>query len=61
MEHLDDIHYRRFYLDLMDNATFLFERIEGESEDDAVYKTYYDFDDCERDAEEDDVTLSAYG
>ena len=50
MEHLEDIHFGRFYRDLMDNAAFLFERIKGESAD-GVYKTYYDFDDCEDECE----------
>jgi len=60
MEHLEDIHFGRFYRDLMDNAAFLFERIKGESAD-GVYKTYYDFDDCEWEAENDGVTLSSTG
>ena len=60
MEYLDDIHYGRFYRDLMEKETFLFERIKGDSED-GIHKTYYDFDDCERDAKNDDVTLSDHG
>lgn len=59
MESLDDIHPSRFMLDLQDNADYLFMRISGESEDD--YKTYYDFDEAEYDAERDGVTLSSTG
>ena len=59
MKHLNDIHPNRFWLNLRDNADFLFQRISGESEDD--YKTYYDFDEAEYDAERDGVTLSSTG
>ena len=59
MKHLNDIHPTRFWLNLRDNADFLFQRISSESEDD--YKTYYDFDEAEYDAERDGVTLSSTG
>jgi len=59
MKHLNDIHPTRFWVNLRDNADFLFERISGESEDD--FKTYYDFDEAEYDAERDGVTLSSNG
>ena len=59
MKHLKDIHPTRFMLQLREEGDFLFERISGESEDD--YKTYYDFDEAEYDAERDGVTLSSTG
>lgn len=60
MEHLDGIHYERFYRELKDNATLIHEIIEGETEAGDL-ETYYDFDDAEDEASYDGATLSEYG
>jgi len=62
MEHLDGIHYERFYRDLIsdENASLIFECIEGETEDGDI-EIYYDFEDAEDEAEHDEETLSEYG
>ncbi|MCH2042948.1 MAG: hypothetical protein MK212_02315 [Saprospiraceae bacterium] len=60
MEHLDGIHYERFYRGLINNATLIEERIEGETEDGDV-EIYYGFDDAEDEAEHDEATLAEYG
>ena len=60
MEHLDGIHYERFYRDLMDSATLIYEVIEGETEDGDL-ETYYQFEDAKDEASHDGATLSEYG
>lgn len=60
MEHLDGIHYERFYRDLIDSATLINEIIEGETEG-GDFETYYNFDDAEDEASYDGATLSEYG
>ena len=60
MEHLDGIHYERFYRDLINSATLINEIIEGETEGGDV-ETYYNFDDAEDEASYDGATLSEYG
>ena len=60
MEHLVNIHYERFYRDLIDNATLIHEVIEGETED-GDFENYYCFDDAENDAYHDEASLSKYG
>jgi len=57
MEHLDGIHYERFYRDLIDTAFVINEAVEGETE--AVdIETDYEFADAEDEAYHDGATLS---
>ena len=60
MEHLDGIHYERFYRDLIDTAFLINEVVEGETESGNI-ETYYNFDDAEDEAYHDGATLSEYG
>ena len=60
MEHLEGIHYERFYRELINSATLINEIIEGETEGGDV-ETYYNFDDAEDEASYDGATLSEYG
>ena len=62
MEHLDGIHYERFYRNLITDkeASLIFESIEGETEGGET-ETYYCFDDATNDAYHDGVTLAEYG
>ena len=59
MEHLDGIHYERFYRDLMDSATLIYEVIEGET-DDGNLENYYQFEDAKDEASHDGATLSEH-
>ena len=60
MEHLDGIHYERFYRDLIDTAFLINEVVEGETESGDI-ETYYEFADAEDEAYHDGATLSEYG
>ena len=62
MEHLDGIHYERFYRNLITDkeASLIFESIEGETEGGET-ETYYCFDDATNDAYHDGATLAEYG
>lgn len=60
MEHLDGIHYERFYRELIDDAFLIQEVIEGETPSGDT-ETYYNFDDAEDEAYHDEATLSEYG
>lgn len=60
MEQLTDIHYERYYRELIDSATLIHEVIEGETSNGDIEK-YYWFDDAESEAYYEDATLSEYG
>ena len=60
MQELEGIHHERFYRQLIEEATLVEERIEGETEDGEL-QTFYGFEDAEDEAQYEGATLLEYG